>query len=484
MALKTVQTYELDANGILKPVDGLVFSTDTSGTVILGGKCNDSAIINVEYPYLNHSADGSWGGPYSSYGTSVGIGAGSLNCTVNAQASYIGAGQENFISGQTTVCFIRIGGITDFKTESFGTKSFIGAGAGNKICSPKSAIIGGHGNTILGTTCYYGSLINNFPQDEYKCYNVAFAEGEWKPFNISYGPGYNVVAGGKNNCLNGIFSVIGGGLCNNITSNRGFIPDGYGSYYVGQLSGQYNFLGGGFSNLINNSCTATIAGGNDNTIDKSNNSSILGGCKNLISGGDTDNNVLAGGFFNCILGGAYQFMGGGYRNLISGAGFSALIGGCQNSIISQSVRSRSQDQLNIIAGGSFNLISGCLNSIVGGLSNSINGSFNAILAGSENIIKNASCITILAGYKVSGSHAGSTIIGDRANRNKSSDSKDALTLDFISGTYIKNKIIFQGDDYIPSASTSFGISGQIAYDSNYHYRYDGAKWKRTALSEW
>lgn len=477
MSLKSVQTYELDANGILKAVDGLVFNTDTSGTIVLGGKCNNSEIINVAYPNLNHSADGSWGGPYSSYGTSVGIGAGSLNCTVNAQASFIGAGQENFISGQTTVCFIQIGGITSFKTESFGAKSFIGAGAGNKICSPKSAIIGGHGNTIVGTTCYYGSFINNFPQDEYKCYNVAFAAGEWNPLNISYGPGYNVIAGGKNNCLNGIFSVIGGGLCNSIVSDRAFIPDGYGSYYVGQLSGQYNFLGGGFSNLISNSCTATIAGGNDNTINKSNNSSILGGCKNLISGGDTDNNVLAGGFFNCILGGGYQFMGGGYRNLISGAGFSALLGGQENSIVSNNLIGRAQDKLNIIAGGCKNIIFGGCSSIIGGSNNLITNTIcSSIIAGSNSTIT-ARCATILGGRCTVISHTGAFVIADSTSRIKNSPAENTLTLDFASGILLRSECV-------PLFYTSNGYSGQISFDKNYLYRHNGDHWTRTAMSTW
>ena len=516
MALKTVQTYEIDTNGVLNPVPGLVFGTDTTGTVVLGGRCNDieikSYVLDRNYfdnryeygPQLRFEADGSKpqgdspGTPQ--YGTSAAITAGINNSIVNGQASFIGAGQENMISGETRAVYVRYAQLINNQVvgsnyemhNSFGSKSFIGAGSLNKIFSPKSAIIGGHGNTICGS--------NNFPSWELTAQTLPGTEEftPYAPLYIQYddddlaypvkvenAPGYNVIAGGKNNYLNSIYSVIGGGVCNSMFSDRCSRnpPVGGAAPYPSELSGQYNFIGGGLCNNLYNSKTAVIAGGTLNIVSLSDNSSIAGGCRNLISGGGGSNNTLAGGFWNSILGGSFQFMGGGYRNLISGASFSALVGGCQNSIISNNIRGRASDQLNIIAGGSFNLISGCLNSIVGGLSNSIDGSFNAILAGSENIIKNASCITILAGYKVSGSHAGSTIIGDRANRNKSSDSKDALTLDFISGTYIKNKIIFQGDNYIPSASTSFGISGQIAYDSNYHYRHDGAKWKRTALSE-
>jgi len=517
MSLKSVQTYEVDANGILKPVDGLVFATDTTGTVVLGGRCNDiqinSYVLDRNYfdnryeygPQLHFEADGSKpqgdspGTPQ--YGTSAAITAGVNNSIVNGQASFIGAGQENLISGETRAVYVRYAQLinnqvygSNYETHnSFGSKSFIGAGSANKIYSPKSAIIGGHGNVICGS--------NNFPSWELTAQTLPGTEEftpyaplyyQWddddfmRPVRVINGPGYNVIAGGKNNYLNNIYSVIGGGVCNGMFSERcvRFAPSGPQIPYPSELSGQYNFIGGGFCNNLYNSKTSVIAGGTLNTVSTSDNSSIAGGCRNLISGLGGSNNTLAGGFWNSILGGAYQFMGGGYRNLISGASFSALIGGCQNSILSDRIIGRAADQLNIIAGGAGNSISGCLNSIVGGENNLINGSFNAIFAGTQNIIKNVSCTTILAGYKVSGIHAGSTIIGDRTDRNKSSDNKDALTLDFISGTYIKNKIIFQSDNYIPSSSTSFGISGQIVYDSNYHYRHDGIKWKRTALSEW
>jgi len=44
--------------------------------------------------------------------------------------------------------------------------------------------------------------------------------------------------------------------------------------------------------------------------------------------------------------------------------------------------------------------------------------------------------------------------------------------------------IFLTNNYIPSSSSSFGVSGQIATDSNYIYSHNGIKWRRTALAEW
>ena len=484
MALESVQTYEVNGDGILTAIPNFIFQTDSSGSAILGGCCSNIEYAN-SYPALFYDAQGYWVGPYQGgYGNSAIIGGGSINCIVDGQASFIGAGQNNYISGQTTVFYRNTSNGNSTKTENFGTKSFIGAGTKNTICSPKSAIVGGHGNSIIGTTCYYGIPIFTDPSyspppgDEYYTGNAVFmGAGFWRPEQICFGAGYNVVAGGKNNYLNGIFSVIGGGLCNSINSERGSILSIYGNYYPNQLSGQYNFIGGGFSNQINNSCTATIAGGNDNTIDKSKNSSIVGGCRNLISGGNTDNNSLVGGFWNTILGGAYQFMGGGYRNLISGASFSALIGGSQNSIISDRIAGRAADQLNIIAGGVLNLISGCLNSILGGSTNYIQGSYSSILAGSQNKIQNVSNSTILAGYKTCAIHSNSTIIGDYIDRSKTSAGPYTLTLDFASGIVLRSQCI-------PLTSSSNGLSGQIAIDSNYFYSHNGVKWRRTALSEW
>lgn len=46
------------------------------------------------------------------------------------------------------------------------------------------------------------------------------------------------------------------------------------------------------------------------------------------------------------------------------------------------------------------------------------------------------------------------------------------------------KDILLTSSYVPSSSVSFGVSGQIATDSNYFYSHNGIKWRRTALSEW
>lgn len=42
---------------------------------------------------------------------------------------------------------------------------------------------------------------------------------------------------------------------------------------------------------------------------------------------------------------------------------------------------------------------------------------------------------------------------------------------------------FSGSD-VPTTSDSYGMTGQIAYDSDYFYIYDGASWKRSPIYSW
>ena len=136
-----------------------------------------------------------------------------------------------------------------------------------------------------------------------------------------------------------------------------------------------------------------------------------------------------------------------------------------------------------ILGGRYNDVSGDYAFIIGGYSNSASGRYAFILGGQNNIVK------VNNGFAIGGrygtvTHSGAGLISDSQTRTHSTSGPNTLTLDFVSGTYIKNKIIFQHDNYIPSASTSPGISGQIAYDSNYHYRHNGINWIRTAMAVW
>jgi hypothetical protein len=508
MNLKSVQTYEINQNGVLNPVDGLVFNTDTSGTIVLGGKCNTIEYNNSStYPlYKNTDAAGGWN-PYGFYGTSASIAAGTENNIVDGILGMIGAGQGNLISGRTTVQYRRLDMYTDTRL-SIGSSSFIGGGTCNTILSPKSVIVGGHGNYIEGNIRFCCSTPESpvniaYPIEfsgEYQT-GIDFFAPTSRLNGIHFGPGYNSIVGGRKNKIDGLFSFIGGGSNNKIESSDA--P--YFDFNLCQRSGQFSFIGGGCNNIICDTKLSSIVGGSSNCIHASDYSSMLGGNSNYICAriGFISNgwgNTVGGGQYNSIIGGCGQSMFGGTLNTISGAysmGFSTILGGVCNFIHSPQEGypgGLELSQNNSIIGGACNILGKGLTHVQKGFtarSAIINGYKNTLYGPSSNIIgsefscSSSSAVLILGGRNISGAHDYSSIIGDYDfNRRKTTAGELTLSLDFASGTYIKNKVIIQNDSQIPVNYTSFGISGQIAYDANYHYRHNGTNWTRTAMSIW
>ena len=489
MSLKSVQTYEVDANGILKPVAGLVFQTDGNGNTILGGSCSN--LIDVSN--INVDGSGKFLGFYD-YNVSAVIVGGACNVSNNAGASFIGAGQNNFITGSTCALYFT-DPIYGYSPSCYihGSRSFIGGGTNNSVCSAKSVIVGGHNNSIKGTTCaqmqqgypyniqYPGTITGEYPDTQ-----TVFGTSNFGI--ICSGPGYNGIVGGKNNSIDAIFSIIGGGLNNKIISereratyyNNGTIP------IDGNLSGQFNFIGGGENILINNSCHSAILGGKNNSIDKGNSSVLVGGCCNLITGVESrfslsrlpsDGNTLVGGCRNAIYGSYHQFIGGGANNLSSGVAGSAILGGYNNCSVSSETFGRDNDSVNAILGGSCNSISGGQNVILGGLCNKITSNCcSSIIGGNCNTIR-SNCASIVGGFRNDVSHLGAVLIGDYTSRNKTSAGNHTLSLDFASGILLRSECV-------PLTHTSNGYSGQISFDKNYLYRHNGDYWTRTAMSTW
>lgn len=136
-----------------------------------------------------------------------------------------------------------------------------------------------------------------------------------------------------------------------------------------------------------------------------------------------------------------------------------------------------------ILGGKYNIVSGDYAFIIGGYNNSASGRYAFILGGQDNIVKVNNAFAIGGRYGTV-THSGAGLISDGQNRTHISSGPNTLTLDFASGAYIKHKLILGAHSNIPSTSNSFGISGEIAYDSNYHYRHNGTNWTRTAMSSW
>ena len=324
------------------------------------------------------------------------------------------------------------------KKEANGTKREISAAEGNFLVGVSGTVNFGHQSSSDDSL---GSVILGGRK------NCAIAN-------------YSIVVGGESNSATGDYSSIGGGLRNCVNANFSTIAGGgRNSILEGHVGGT---IGGGVTHRLNSTLNSaerhsTIGGGIEN--------SISGSCSSI--GGGDRNSIF--GNFNSI--------GGGCRNCTCSLSRGSIIGGGDRNTINGSY--------STIGGGSCSNVIGLYSFIGGGCCNSVNGLYSFIGGGQKN------CVLSNFGYIPGGrcsviqsSHSGAAILGDGQNRAHNSSGPHTLTLDFISGTYIKNKIIFQGDDYIPSQSTSFGISGQIAYDTNYHYRHDGIKWKRTALAEW
>ena len=481
MSLKSVQTYEVDANGVLKPVPGLVFKTDGNGSTILGGDCN--SLIDTNYPVVDGSGIFCYNNLYSPATMIVG---GSCNVIDNAGASFIGAGQNNYITGSTYALYFPGGGPPN--CFSHGSRSFIGGGTNNSICTSKSVIVGGHNNTIKGNTLlctpypipYIGSLTGEYLDP------VSLFYGPQILGIICCGPGYNGIVGGKNNCIDAIFSIIGGGLNNKIISEKSSAV--YSNFIVrGNLSGQFNFIGGGENILIKNSCYSAVLGGKDNSIDRGNTSVLVGGCCNLITGYvqqdrsfsriPSDGNTLVGGCRNAIYGAPHQFIGGGANNISSGVAGSAILGGFNNISLSSESFSRDNDSVNAILGGSCNSISGGQNVILGGLCNKITSNCcSSVIGGHCNTIT-SNCASIVGGFRNNVSHIGAVLIGDYTSRTKTSAANHTLSLDFASGILLRSECV-------PLTHTSNGYSGQISFDKDYLYRHNGDYWTRTAMSIW
>ena len=94
----------------------------------------------------------------------------------------------------------------------------------------------------------------------------------------------------------------------------------------------------------------------------------------------------------------------------------------------------------VILGGKYNNISGDYASIIGGWRNNVSGRYGFNLGGESNVVKANHAFTI-GGRLASAIHSGAGVISDSQARTHFSSGPNTLTLDFASGTYIKNKVI-------------------------------------------
>ncbi len=228
------------------------------------------------------------GGPGFAGATYSGIGGGANNIIndTGAATSYglIGGGLGNNIAAGTN--YASIFGGTAHCVASSG--SFIGGGNTNIINA-------GTGNSFIG-----GGNDNTISEGN----NNTIAGGEFN--DVFYK--HNFVGGGSTNLIGatGIptsYNVIGGGLTNRIHTNEyNFIGSGNANRIgsVGGSGARANVIGGGDTNVIDDTGTATsyglIGGGQGNTVAAgTNHSGIFGGNGNTVSGSCS---VVLGGLNN------------------------------------------------------------------------------------------------------------------------------------------------------------------------------------------
>jgi len=226
-------------------------------------------------------------------------------------------------------------------------------------CNGFQTIGNGCSNTISAYCGSYNSISNGYLNviDSISCATLNFR--------------HNKISSGYNNTISGCYALgnhISNGLKNCIISVNekncyNFIGGGNNNLICFGLS---SFIGGGQSNS-NSAYFSVIGGGIANQIDNgSENSTIGGGSTNIILGG-SQRSTISGGYFNTIS--SYESnIGGGRNNTISS--YLSNIGGGKSNTIS--------GYYNTIVGGFQNTIGLDPYNVVGGRENTTNTIYNTI----------------------------------------------------------------------------------------------------------
>ncbi len=191
-----------------------------------------------------------------------------------------------------------------------GTDSTVAGGNSNEACDSYTAITGGNGNHIAGTS---GGASDSFIGGGYQNEIYAIAA-------------YSVIVGGYQNTVdptNGNSTTVGGGAFNTASSAGAAVlggesntASGFVSALVGgdenTASGDYSFIGGGKS-VANSGTYGTVGGGQNNNV-SAEWATIAGGNTNTASG----NGANVSGGANNTASGAHATVLGGSKNTASG----------------------------------------------------------------------------------------------------------------------------------------------------------------------
>ena len=322
------------------PLSGNCWSISATGTITtttdlcaggnttIGDGHNNSATLSSVLGGQSNIIDS--GANYST------IGGGIFNCIYGA-CSFLGGGYGNKICANSSARPHTIGGGALNNIDGCCSNSILG-GTGNKICncfqkthSGHNAIVGGYCNKIekYSANSFIGGGAGNK-----LCGNITTT-------NTYQNTDYGVIGGGYSNQILGSapHAVVAGGCNNTITggilgcqiqSKNSSIGGGCYNQISNALS---SFIGGGESNTLYYTCWSTIGGGGKNNISgcssnyyyRAKYSTIIGGECNVIS--KSNCGVITGGTRNCICSTGYgNAILGGTSNYISGGSNSALLG--------------------------------------------------------------------------------------------------------------------------------------------------------------
>ena len=385
--------------------------------------------------------------------------------------------------------------VGDSGSVNFGSASTVGDASWG---GPGGSILGGYGHFVNGG---YSSVVQGY-FNKVSAYASTIAGGSSNI--ISGNSDRSTIGGGSDNKIleSSSSAIIGGGYINQIRkSNSSAVAGGMNNMISGQdggLNQDFNFIGGGYGNILKNkNGWSLIVGGRSNNICGSTNNeafynTIVGGWANSIVDtlndfheGAIGRSTILGGQNNTITGrGSFSQILGGVGNKIS-TDYSVILGGVSNQTDNCLGAFGNDSQFNLIygsnnatVGGSNVILGGTYNTgsngafIVGGSYNIarplgyicqnasiINGRFNttsgagSFIAGGcyNSITSNSSNAIILGSYASIIDHEGAMILADSQNRNKFSSGPNTLTLDFASGVYVSGGFYLNGRQLLISA---------------------------------
>ena len=215
---------------------------------------------------------------------------------------------------------------------------------------------------------------------------------------------YSVIGGGTQNCSNGNCAVVSGGMCNCANAAGAFVGGGMGNIACGSIS----VVGGGSWSCAT-AANATVGGGTANSATGSY-ATISGGQSNWANGVSS---VVAGGNCNSAMCDNTAILGG-KMNCIGCWNDGSTIGGGECNLIPTTISSSFQwSKHSTIAGGGCNVITNARCSFIGGGNSNCVGHaccggqpFVTIGGGNSNLIGVACCVTV----------AGATVGGGSGNK--------------------------------------------------------------------